>query len=166
MAGLGGLEKGRRREGGEEVQELLSNYPPPPSFLPSLPFLLPDCLASPHVEKTHLIRSSYSTSFKGTLNDVFLGGDNCTLLLMQKEPLSRSTQDADTAVFEMKVCPHISGVSRLLKERGKSGSLLSFTFSQCPGGKRGGKEEVGSDIRVWQGDLLKERVCCNCSDRF
>lgn len=129
MAGLGGLEKGRRREGGEEVQELLSNYPSPPSppsFLPSLPFLLPDCLASPHVEKTHLIRSSYSTSFKGTLNDVFLGGDNYTLLLMQKEPLSRSAQDADTAVFEMGVCPHFSGVSWPAERRGKCGrrSLL------------------------------------------
>lgn len=116
MAGLGGLEKGRRREEEEEVQELLSNHPPPPSFLHSLFFLLPDCLASPHIEKTHLIRSSYSTSFKGTLNDVFLGGDNYTLLLMQKEPLSRSTQDADTAVFEMEVCPHVSGVSWLLEE--------------------------------------------------
>lgn len=131
MAGLGGLEKGRRREGEEEVQELLSNYPPPPSFLHSLFFLLPDCLASPHIEKTHLIRSSYSTSFKGTLNDVFLGGDNYTLLLMQKEPLSRSTQDADTAVFEMEVCPLVSGVSWLLEEQEKSSSLFFFTFSQC-----------------------------------
>lgn len=67
---------------------------------------------------------------------MFLGGDNYTLLLMQKEPLSRSTQDADTAVFEMEVCPHFSGVSWLLEKRGKCGSLLSFTFSQCPGGKR------------------------------
>lgn len=133
MAGLGGLEKGRRREGGKEVQELLSNYPsppptpPPPSFLPSLPFLLPDCLASPHVEKNpHLIRSSYSTSFKGTLNDVFLGGDNYTLLLMQKEPLSRSTQDADTAVFEMEVCPRFSRVSRPLEGREREENVVAF----------------------------------------
>lgn len=74
----------------------------PPFPLASPPFLLPDCPASPHIEKKqHLIRSSYSTSFKGTLNDVFLGGDNYTLLLMQKEPLARSTQDADTAALEM-----------------------------------------------------------------
>lgn len=32
---------------------------------------------------------------------MFLGGDNYTLLLMQKEPLARSTQDADTAALEM-----------------------------------------------------------------
>lgn len=125
-----GLREGGRdgREGGEEVQELLSNRsptsllpPPPPSFLLSMPFLLPDCLASPHIEKkTHLIRSSYSTSFKGTLNDVFFRGDNYTLFLMQKEPLSCSPQDADTAVFEMEVCPHFSGVSWLLeKKRGE-----------------------------------------------
>lgn len=69
---------------------------------------------------------------------MFLGGDNYTLLLMQKEPLSRSTQDADTAVFEMEVCPRFSGVSWLLEERGKRCSRLSFTFSQCPGGERGG----------------------------
>lgn len=54
---------------------------------------------------------------------------------MQKEPLSRSTQDADTAVFGMEGCPHFSRVSWLVEERGKSGSL-PFTFSQCPGGKR------------------------------
>lgn len=69
---------------------------------------------------------------------MFLGGDNYTLLLMQKEPLSRSTQDSDTAACEKEVCPHFSGVSWLLEERGKSGSLSSFTFSQCPSGKKGG----------------------------
>lgn len=68
---------------------------------------------------------------------MFLGGDSYTLLLMQKEPLSRSTQDADTAVFEMEVCPRFSRVSWPLEERGKCGSLVSFTFSQCSGGKRG-----------------------------
>lgn len=68
---------------------------------------------------------------------MFLGGDNYTLLLMQKEPLSRSTQDADTAVFEMEVCPCFSWVSWPLEERGKCGSFVSFTFSQCSGGERG-----------------------------
>lgn len=40
----------------------------------------------------------------------FLVGDNYTLLLMQKKPLNRSPQDADTAVFEMEACPYFSGV--------------------------------------------------------
>ena len=76
---------------------------------------------------------------------MFLGGDNYTLLLMQKEPLSRSTQDADTAVFEMEVCPRFSRVSRPLegreRAREKHGRLLSFTFRQCPGGNGGGGEK-------------------------
>ncbi len=98
---------------------------------------------------------------------MFLGGDNYTLLLMQKEPLSRSTQDADTAVFVMEVCPHFSGVSWLLEVRGKRGRLLSFTFSQCLGGARGAlKRRRVVTSEFGRGDLLKERVCCNCSDRF
>lgn len=67
---------------------------------------------------------------------MFLGGDNYTLLLMQKEPLSRCTQDADTAVFEMEVCPHFSRVSWLLEEN--VGVLcLSPLAGRCPGGNRG-----------------------------
>jgi len=66
-----GVERGGRRGTG-----VVEQLPPitPPSFLPSMPFLLPDCLASSHIDKKkpHLIRSSYSTSFNGTLNDVFL----------------------------------------------------------------------------------------------
>lgn len=76
----------------------------------------------------------------------FWGGDNYTLLLMQKEPLGLSTQDADTAVFEMEVCAHFSRVSWRLEDRGKCGCLVYFTLSQCSGGLVCSKEEVGSDI--------------------
>lgn len=61
---------------------------------------------------------------------MFLGGDNHTLLLMQKEPLSRGTQDADTAVFEMEVCPRVSGVSRPL---GEKENVQAFSFSPLAG---------------------------------
>lgn len=124
-----GAEMGGRERGTGVVEQVppplhthpTSSHPhPPPSFAPSMPFLLPDCLASPHIEKTHLIRSSYSTSFKGTLNDVFFGGDNYTLFLMQKEPLSCGPQDAHTAVFELEACPRFSGASWLLQTRGKN----------------------------------------------
>lgn len=72
---------------------------------------------------------------------------------MQKEPLSRITQDADTAVFEMEVCPHVSGVSWLLMAQRKSSSPFSLACVLVVTG--GGQEEAGSDIWVWQRDLLR-----------
>lgn len=76
---------------------------------------------------------------------------------MQEEPLSRGTQDADTAVFGMKGLSSFPRVVTAFEgDTGKSGSLSSFTFSQgilMVGG--GGKEEAGQDIWVWQGVSLK-----------
>lgn len=87
MAGLGGSEGGRRTDEYRSCCALQTPYNPP-SLPPHLhPACLSCCLTAlfyPHAgerktekrgrgKKQHLIRSSYSTSFKGTLNDVFLG---------------------------------------------------------------------------------------------
>lgn len=77
---------------------------------------------------------------------MFLGGDNYTLLLMQKEPLSRSTQDADTAVFEMEVCPHFSGVSWLSEREREENVVVVSPLASVLVVRGGGKEEAGSDI--------------------
>lgn len=128
--------------------------------LPSLPFLLPDCLVLPTCrgengrekgggkKKQHLIRSSYSTSFKGTLNDVFLGGDNCTLLLMHKEALSRGGVRTGCGYS----CAR-SGWPRFGRRESptRSGGLSPSPFFFVVGGwglqrQKGGGQRLGSDL--------------------
>lgn len=67
---------------------------------------------------------------------------------------------------ETEVCPpFLRGVVEAVGGEGKNVVPPSPLASVLPV-RAGGKEEAGGDISVWQGDLLKERVCRNCSDRF
>lgn len=108
----------------------------------------------------------------------FWGGDNCTLLLMHKEPLSRGVeragaQDADTAALGM------ASFRRSAEEEGerqiRRGGLSPSPF-YCVGGCRGKKGAAGlrhlslagmvGASGGWEGCRRRERVCRNCSDRF
>lgn len=173
MAGLGGLEEGWRREG-EEVQELLSNCPPPPSLPhpPSFPTRRSCCLTAPlpHIQKKHLIRSSYSSSFKGTLNDVLFffffyeGGGVVACCISRKK--KHSVLGHDIQIYSHFMMRPSSDMSVFEGENVVfSRSPLSSALMPKGVAWGGSRQEVGG-IRVWQGEVLKERVGCNCSDRF
>lgn len=132
--------------------------------------------------KKHLIRSSYSTSFKGTLNDVFLGRRQLHITSHAQgtsESWRRAgAQDADTAALGMAsfLRSEEEGERRI-----RRGGLSPSPFF-CGGGRSGKKGAVGLrhlSLAGWwwveRGERgggvggvcrRRERVCRNCSDRF
>lgn len=157
MAGLGGLGGGRRVEGGagQRSTGVVVLCKPPPSH-PACLFLLPDCLVLPTCrrekgrekregKKQHLIRSSYSTSFKGTLNDVFLGRRQLHITSHAQgttESWRRAgAQDADTAALGMASFLRSEEEGARERRTRRGGRSPSPFF--CGGGRSGEKGAVG-----------------------
>lgn len=191
MAGLGGLGGRRRRT--EEYRSCCARQTPclSPSFPPSLqPACLSYCLTAsfyPHAgerkgekrgrgKKQHLIRSSYSTSFKGTLNDVFLGRRQLHITSHAQgtsESWRRAgAQDADTAALGMASflrSEEEEEGERRIRRGGLSPSPF-FLWQRAQRQKRGafGLRHLSLAGRWGRRRRCRRRarVCCNCSDRF